>query len=72
MPLVQQLPYGLGLCRFAHVKLPSFVAPQLATLLAEPPKSGDWLYEVKHDGYRMLARIAGGGEAGLYTRSGKD
>jgi bifunctional non-homologous end joining protein LigD len=22
-------------------------------------QSGDWLYEVKHDGYRMLARIAG-------------
>lgn len=51
--------------------LPQFVAPPLATLVTQPPRRGDWLYEVKHDGYRMLARFDGA-EARLFTRSGKD
>jgi bifunctional non-homologous end joining protein LigD len=52
-------------------KLPQFVTPQLATLVSEPPRSGDWIYEVKHDGYRMLARLTSR-DARLFTRSGKD
>src|SRR3954468_12409482 len=51
--------------------LPQFVTPQLATLVTEPPKKGNWIYEVKHDGYRMLARITHR-DARLFTRSGKD
>jgi bifunctional non-homologous end joining protein LigD len=51
--------------------LPQFITPQLATLVAEPPRSGDWIYEVKHDGYRMLARLTRR-DARLFTRSGKD
>src|SRR5205814_5689249 len=31
----------------------------------------DWIYEVKHDGYRMLARISGE-KLRLLTRTGKD
>jgi bifunctional non-homologous end joining protein LigD len=57
--------------RAARSDLPQFVSPQLATLVSEPPKTGDWVYEVKHDGYRMLARISGK-KANLFTRSGKD
>jgi len=56
--------------RAAKADLPAFVTPQLATLVSEPPKSGDWVYEVKHDGYRMLARISS--RVGLFTRSGND
>ena len=41
--------------------VPAFVAPMLATLVTEPPRGGDWLYEVKYDGYRMLARLSGAG-----------
>ena len=52
-------------------ELPQFIAPQLATLVTAPPTSGKWVYEVKHDGYRMLSRIENG-EARLFTRSGKD
>ncbi|HUQ76968.1 MAG TPA: DNA ligase D [Burkholderiales bacterium] len=52
-------------------ELPQFVTPQLATLVTEPPKVGKWIYEVKHDGYRMLARITHR-DARLFTRSGKD
>ncbi|HVL35102.1 MAG TPA: DNA ligase D [Burkholderiales bacterium] len=58
--------------RAKKAALPQFVAPQLATLVSEPPRSGEWLYEVKHDGYRMLARIDEGGAVRLYTRSGRD
>jgi bifunctional non-homologous end joining protein LigD len=57
--------------RAKSAELPQFIAPQLATLVTEPPKSGDWVYEVKHDGYRMLARFDGR-EVRLFTRSGKD
>ena len=56
--------------RAPRAELPQFVAPMLATLVTEPPRQGAWLYEVKHDGYRMLARLDG--EARLFTRSGKD
>ena len=53
------------------MKLPQFISPELATLVSEPPKTGQWIYEVKHDGYRMLARLAKR-DARLFTRSGKD
>src|SRR5437773_6275404 len=39
-----------------RAKLPSFVAPQLATLVKEPPAGDEWLHELKFDGYRMLCR----------------
>ena len=52
--------------------VPDFVAPQLATLVTAPPRSGEWVYEVKHDGYRMLGRISAGNEAKLLSRTGKD
>jgi bifunctional non-homologous end joining protein LigD len=52
-------------------ELPQFITPQLATLVTQPPKAGDWVYEVKHDGYRMLARLSAKGVR-LFTRSGKD
>ncbi len=51
-------------------KLPDSLDAQLATLVDSPP-AGDWLYEVKYDGYRLLARIDGS-EVRLFTRSGND
>jgi bifunctional non-homologous end joining protein LigD len=51
--------------------LPPFVTPQLATLVEEPPSTGDWVYEVKYDGYRLLAKLANG-KAQLFTRAGND
>jgi bifunctional non-homologous end joining protein LigD len=50
--------------------LPETLAPQLATLVDQAP-AGDWNYEVKFDGYRILARIADG-EVHLLTRNGHD
>jgi bifunctional non-homologous end joining protein LigD len=56
--------------RAGRAELPQFVTPQLATLVTRPPKAGEWVYEVKHDGYRMLARC--GSEVRLFSRSGRD
>ncbi|WP_426807839.1 DNA ligase D [Pseudomonas sp. WOUb67] len=50
--------------------LPDMLQPQLATLADSPP-GGDWRYEVKFDGYRMLARIDGD-DVRLFTRNGHD
>ena len=51
--------------------LPVAFAPQLATLVDEPPAGGDWIYEAKFDGYRILARIDGD-DVRLFTRNGND
>lgn len=50
--------------------LPAALTPQLATLVETPPQ-GDWRYEVKFDGYRILARIDGD-DVRLFTRNGHD
>ncbi|MGN2436093.1 DNA ligase D [Pseudomonas syringae] len=54
----------------ASVVFPDTLAPQLATLVDAPP-AGDWLYEIKFDGYRMLTRIHND-EVRLFTRNGND
>jgi bifunctional non-homologous end joining protein LigD len=46
-------------------------APQLATLVKEPPPGADWLHEIKFDGYRIGCRIRRGRVA-LVSRNGKD
>ena len=51
--------------------LPEQLQPQLATLSKVMPPAGEWLYEIKFDGYRMLARIEGG-QVRLLTRGGHD
>jgi bifunctional non-homologous end joining protein LigD len=45
--------------------------PMLATLAPEVPAGNGWLHEVKWDGYRAIARLAGG-EATLTSRRGND
>ena len=52
-------------------KLPLALFPQLATLVDEPPAGDGWIYEVKFDGYRVLARIDGD-DVRLFTRNGND
>jgi len=39
--------------------LPSFVEPSLASLTEKPPTGAKWVHEIKHDGYRLQARIDG-------------
>jgi DNA ligase D-like protein (predicted ligase) len=51
--------------------LPPFIPPQLAFLEEQPPEGSSWVHEIKYDGYRVLAAVAGD-EVRLYTRSGLD
>ena len=44
-------------------------APMLATLADDVPHGGDWLHEVKWDGYRAIVTLAGG-EVELTSRNG--
>ena len=51
--------------------LPEKLSPQLATLATGVPAAGNWIYEIKFDGYRLMARLENG-EAKLVTRGGHD
>lgn len=53
-------------------ELPDKLSPELATLADKPPaRPEDWIFEIKFDGYRMLARVEGK-EIRLVTRNGND
>lgn len=49
--------------------IPELILPQLATPVETPPPGGDWIHEVKFDGYRLCVRVADG-VARAFTRSG--
>ncbi len=50
---------------------PGFIEPTLASLRPSPPPGGNWLHEIKFDGYRLQAHIRAG-SVKLLTRSGLD
>lgn len=69
--VVDELPDSVG-GRQNHSPLPTALSPQLAMLVDTPPiDEDDWIFEIKFDGYRLLARVEGP-SAQLYTRAGND
>ncbi|MDQ7977490.1 DNA ligase D [Paraburkholderia sp. SARCC-3016] len=55
--------------------LPATMKPELATLVDTPPAGDAWTYEIKFDGYRVLARIDQRNEKDpvrIFTRAGND
>ncbi len=63
---------NLSLAAAPKAALPARLAPQLATLAEAPPTdAAQWQWELKFDGYRLLARVAGA-DVRLLTRRGND
>ena len=58
---------------FLHMRtLPTgFIAPCLPTKTDKLPSGGQWLHEIKHDGFRIIAR-KNGAQVRLYSRPGND
>src|SRR5262245_8387564 len=52
--------------------VPTSLSPQLATQASGLPPNGQWVFEIKFDGYRMLAHFDANGEPRLFTRNGHD
>jgi bifunctional non-homologous end joining protein LigD len=50
---------------------PGYIAPCLPTRTDELPSSSEWLHEIKHDGFRVIAR-KNGAQVRLYSRRGND
>jgi bifunctional non-homologous end joining protein LigD len=48
-----------------------FIAPCLPTPAPQPPSGERWLHEIKHDGFRVIARKEGK-RVRLYSRPGND
>jgi ATP-dependent DNA ligase len=44
-----------------------FIAPCLPTNVPQPPSGEEWLHEIKHDGFRVIARKVGE-RVKLYSR----
>src|SRR5208337_1827375 len=56
----------------AKVPLPlGFIPPCLPTASRKPPSGVHWVHEIKHDGYRLIAR-RDGNRIRLFTRHGYD
>ena len=56
--------------RLSSAPLPDFVEPMKAQLV-DSIRPGDWIYEIKFDGYRALA-LRGGRETRILSRNQKD
>jgi len=70
-PLKTTTTNSAGPTGAVKVPLPATLAPQLASLASAAPTSGAWSWEIKLDGYRLMARIEDG-KVRLITRGGHD
>jgi bifunctional non-homologous end joining protein LigD len=49
----------------------TFIEPCLPCPAKQPPAGPDWIHEIKHDGFRIMARRSAG-RVRLLTRKGND
>jgi bifunctional non-homologous end joining protein LigD len=56
---------------FVLSTFPGFVLPCLPTKAKLPPSGGAWVHEIKHDGFRIIAR-KDGDRVRLFIRNGHD
>ncbi|PRB80442.1 DNA ligase D [Pseudomonas sp. MYb185] len=70
-PKPQKKPTATAAAKRGSAAFPKTLAPQLATLVSQPP-AGDWRYEIKFDGYRLMIRFDARGKLSLLTRNGHD
>src|SRR6266481_5138912 len=54
-----------------RVAFPAFCEPCLPSPAEKPPTGAGWLHEIKHDGFRVIAR-KDGERVRLYSRPGND
>jgi bifunctional non-homologous end joining protein LigD len=73
--LTRLCPGGAGISEIMSLgprSLPAgFIAPCLPTSAPLPPSGESWLHEIKHDGFRVIARKVGE-RVRLYSRPGND
>jgi bifunctional non-homologous end joining protein LigD len=53
------------------VAIPGYIEPCDPTLREKPPRGGDWVYEIKADGYRAQLHLEAG-DIKVYSRTGLD
>jgi ATP-dependent DNA ligase len=56
------------LCR---IRPPGFIEPCLPSPADKPPRGANWIHEIKHDGFRMMARrdVAGSSRGALIVEA---
>ena len=52
-------------------KRPGMIEPCIPTRASKPPAGPQWIHEIKHEGYRLIARKPDG-RVRLFTRKGFD
>src|SRR5262245_16434571 len=61
----------MGIMLRMRALLAGFIAPCLPTKTDKLPSGSQWLHEIKHDGFRIIARKTGA-QVRLYSRPGND
>ncbi len=61
----------IDLSAAVEMPMPGFIEPMAATLADRAFRDGDWLFEVKWDGYRLQAAVREA-KVRTFTRNGKD